>query len=152
MWYLIGLAAGIVLVTLALVIRDQKRQAQNAALAATGAEVVEPAAGLWQNYPVKTTLALLVLLATGLVLFRAVIIEVPGTVTLFAGLANLGAWLALAAMRAYPPEEAEEGIVVDEGGYYEEDRESLAYSFAHPFEMTMYNMSCNEASPWYDGD
>ena len=52
---LIGLAVGIVALTMALVIRDQKRQAQGVAQAAT--------------------------------------------VILFAGLANLGAWLALAAMR-----------------------------------------------------
>ena len=143
MWYMIGLAVGIVALTMALVIRDQKRQAHEAARAATGAEMEEPAPGLWQNYPVKTTLAVLVLLVTGVVLVRAALIEVPGTVILFAGLANLGAWLALAAMRAYPPEEVEWKDMLDEGEYYnvEDDPSPLA--------LNTFNICCNEISPWY---
>lgn len=147
MWYMIGLAVGIVALTMALVIRDQKRQAHEAARAATGAEMEEPAPGLWQNYPVKTTLAVLVLLVTGVVLVRAVFTEVPGTVILFAGLANLGAWLALAAMRTYPPEEVQRWEAVDS---YEEDDRSIAYSMSHPFAFTFYNNTYNEVSPWYD--
>ena len=152
MWYMIGLAVGIVALTMALVIRDQKRQAHEAARAATGAEMEEPAPGLWQNYPVKTTLAVLVLLVTGVVLVRAALIEVPGTVILFAGLANLGAWLALAAMRAYPPEEVVpiDWEVLDEE-VYAEDRGSIAYSFAHPSEPTAINICVNEGSPLWNG-
>ena len=151
MWYMIGLAVGIVALTMALVIRDQKRQAHEAARAATGAEMEEPTPGLWQNYPVKTTLAVLVLLVTGVVLVRAVFTEVPGTVILFAGLANLGAWLALAAMRTYPPEEVQRWEAVDEEwGSYNGDNQGFYYSVADRFEFTFHNRHFNVLSPWYD--
>ncbi|WP_419635356.1 hypothetical protein [Thiolapillus sp.] len=129
---------------MALVVRDQKRQAQEVAQAATGAEAGEVTPSIWHNYPVKSTLAVLVLLATGVVLVRAVLIEMPGTIILFAVLANLGAWLALAAMRAYPPEEAPTWEdVFDEEEYYDVENDPS------PLALNAFNLGCNEISPWY---
>lgn len=156
MWYMIGLAVGIVAFTMALVIRDQKRQAHEAARAAAGGDREEPAPGLWQNYPGKTALAILVLLITGLILVRAGIAEVPGTITLFTGLAHLGAWLALAAMCVYPPEEPQEGEAVDEEwmsyNSYKEGSRGFYFNVADRFEFTFHNRHFNVLSPWYDDD